>query len=179
LQRRPEKMATPEILDKCPMLIAGPIVSCRDVGFQNLEALRSHSRAILATVDQRIGKEDQYAIGFASVPKNQSIPLIGCNDGLDHLMLVGVEVPNLNKLPIGVVGMELPRSRYAVFTHRGSPVSMLEETIGPAYKWVRDSTYELNGPYDVEHEGAGFLDRGMNPESKSYFWLPITGNEEG
>ena len=172
-------MVTPEILEKGPMLIAGPMISCRDIGFQNLEALRSHSRAILAKVIHRIGNEDQYAIGFASVPKDPSFPLKGCNDGLDHLMLVGIEVPDLGNLPAGVVGMELPRSKYAVFIHRGSPISMLEDTIKPAYKWVRDSIYELNGPYDVEHEGAEFLDRGMNPESKSYFWLPIAEREEG
>ncbi len=171
-------IATPEILDKGPLLIAGPIVSCRGIGFQNLEALRSHARSILSTVVQRIGKEDQYAIGFASVPQNKPLPLIDCNDGLDHFMLVGIEVPNLRNLPTGVVGMELPRSNYAVFTHRGSPVSMLEETIKPGYRWVRESTYELNGPYDVEHENADFLGRGLDPESKSYFWLPIRKKNE-
>lgn len=166
-------MVTPEIQEKGPMLIAGPLVSCRDVGFMHLEALRSHSRDVLSTVAQRVGKEDQYAIGNASVPKDPSLPLRGCDDGLDHFMLVGIQVSNLHDLPPGVVGMDLPRSDYAVFAHVGSPVSMLEETIRPAYQWVRDSGYALNGAYDVEHEGTEFLDRGMNPESRSYFWLPV------
>ena len=168
-------MDTPEIAEKSRLLIAGPIVSCRGVGFQNLEALRKQSKRLLADSGKRIGDFDVYAIGFASVPKVEGSPLLGCNDGLDHLMMVGIEVRDLHDLPHGIVGMELPETRYAVFTHIGSPISMLEDTIKPAYQWLEGSQYQLNGPFDVEHEDKDFLGNGNNPKARSYFWLPIVG----
>ena len=59
-----------------------------------------------------------------------------------------------------------------MFTHFSSPVSMLGDTIKPAYQWLKAPEYRLNGPYDVEHGGEDFLDKGRNPKARSSFWLP-------
>lgn len=165
----------PELITKKSMLIAGPIVSCRGVGFEPLERLRSQAERVMSDVGQRIGAHDRYLVGFSSVPHEGNKPMEHCSDGFEHLALAGVEVRDLHGLPVGVVGMELPSTTYAVFTHKGSPISVLEDTIKPAYQWVRDSRFELNGPYDVEHENEKFLDNGLNPMAQSYFWLPVLG----
>lgn len=163
----------PQIVRRGPILIAGAIISCRGVGFENNEALMRQSQRLLADSDKRIGKEDRYLIGFASVPKTDGTALMSCLDGLDHFMIAGYEVADLHRLPVGIVGMELPETLYAIFTHVGSPISLLEDTIKPALQWVATSNYRLNGPFDVEHEGKDFLDHGRNPDSRSYFWLPV------
>ena len=163
----------PELVSRGSMFIAGPIVSCRGVGFEHLEILRSQSERVLCDVGQRVGLEDRYLVGFSSVPKDADTPMLKCSDGLEHMVIVGLEVQDLHGLPVGVVGIELPATTYAGFTHTGSPVSMLEDTIKPAYQWVEDSPYELNGPFDVEHENEEFLDRGLNRLARSYFWLPV------
>lgn len=94
------------------------------------------------------------------------------------MVVIGVQVEEFRDLRPGVVGIELPETKFAVFTHMGSPVSMLEDTIKPAYEWVRHSRFELNGPFDVEHENDEFLDSGLNPKARSYFWLPIRSSSD-
>ena len=155
------------------ILVAGAIISCREVGFDNNEALMKESKRVLAESKKRISKEDRYLIGFASVPKNAGAILTKCTDGLDLLMIAGYEVEDLHGLAVGIVGMELPKTKYAIFTHVGSPISLLTDTIKPAGQWVEDSEYSLNGAFDIEHEGKDFLDNGRNPQSVSYYWLPI------
>jgi len=173
-----ENMIEPTIITKEAMIIAGPIVSCRGVGFKHLEPCRSEFKTILSASKKRIGKEDKYAVGFTSVPREVHGSRKSATDGLEHLMIVGIQVEDLHGLPIGIVGMELPATKYAVFTHHGSPISMLEKTIKPAYDWIKSSNYQLNGPFDVEHENADFLDDGINLNAKSYFWLPIIENDK-
>jgi hypothetical protein len=167
------RLQDPTLISRGSMLIAGPIVSCRGVGYEHLELLRSQSERVLCDVGQWVGLTDRYSVGFSSVPKDAHTPMLTCTDGLEHMVIVGFEVQDLHGLPVGVVGIALPATTYAVFTHTGSPVSMLEETIRPAYRWVRDSQLELNGAFDVEHENEDFLDKGLNPLARSYFWLPV------
>ena len=51
-------MEGPQIIERGPILIAGAIISCRGVGFENNEALMKESKHVLADSRKRINKED-------------------------------------------------------------------------------------------------------------------------
>jgi len=86
--------------------------------------------------------------------------------------LVSVAVSNLDNPPQGMTGKIIPKSRYAVFTHKG-PTKNLRATYDYIYKtWLPSSGEELLPHDDFELYDRRF--RGVNnPESEIDIYLPI------
>lgn len=70
--------------------------------------------------------------------------------GLFHYM-PAVEVENFNTIPIEAVGKIIPKSKYAVFTHKGNA-----DKLGETYKfihgtWFPNKKYLINEDFDFEY----------------------------
>ncbi len=105
--------------------------------------------------------------------KNQSAPyalgvccpdLPGIAKGADDMFVyvAGLPVKSLQEIPEGMVGCELPASRYAVFTHRG-PVATVQQTIKYIWgTWAPKGEYTRKNSPDFE-----LYDERFDPESES------------
>jgi AraC family transcriptional regulator len=94
---------------------------------------------------------------------------------LDHInefkYLACVQVEDSKNMPQGMTYWEIPKRKYLVFTHIGSPQA-LGETYKAIYsKWIPESGYEVLYAHDFE-----LYDENFNPESeasKMYIYIPI------
>jgi DNA gyrase inhibitor GyrI len=87
-----------------------------------------------------------------------------------------VEVSKFDDLPLGLFGMALPASKYAVFTVKGD-LSNIGKMFRYAYdEWLPKSNYQSAFPFDFEYYDARF--RHDKPESSEIdIYLPIKRRE--
>jgi AraC family transcriptional regulator len=70
--------------------------------------------------------------------------------------LAGMQVSDLNCLPLGAVGVALPAATYAVFTSKGG-LENIPITFQHAYhEWLPSSGYEMAFPFDFEYYDQRF-----------------------
>lgn len=94
------------------------------------------------------------------------------NEETPYYELVSVAVSSLENPPQGMVGKVVPKSRYAVFTHKG-PTKNLRATYDYIYKtWLPNSGEELSLHDDFELYDHRF--KGVNnSESEFDIYIPI------
>ena len=87
--------------------------------------------------------------------------------------LAGVEVANLDDVPVQVVAKIVPARQYAVFPYQGLLPGQVGELFQYAYKeWLPKSGYEQAGPFDLERYDHRFKG-GQNPESVTEICIPV------
>jgi len=76
--------------------------------------------------------------------------------------------------PAGMVRVDLPAARYAVFTHRG-PIADIGRTYDYVYgTWLAQAPYEADGTHDFEYYGPRFDDEDpSSPASEVDIYLPV------
>ena len=86
--------------------------------------------------------------------------------------VAGIQVPNLDSIPAGMVGRKIEASRYAVFTHEGTLDKLLV-----THRWIMNtyfpkSAYQPRKAPDFEYYDAKFKGKD-NLESKLDLYYPI------
>ncbi len=124
--------------------------------------------ALWATFVERAGE----------VPDNDSDSLYGIvrqtpelTDELEYLAVA--KVSRIGALPRGMVGIRLPASKYALFTHRG-PVGGLDRTVDYIYSsWLARSGLRHTYGADIESYGPDY--RPDSDESVVRYAIPVGG----
>lgn len=104
-------------------------------------------------------------------PLEENLEDIDLDDINEFKYLACVEVEDPINPPKGMTYWEIPKRKYLVFTHIGSP-----QTLGETYKsiyskWIPESGYQVLHAHDFE-----LYDEAFNPESedsKMYIYIPI------
>ena len=96
------------------------------------------------------------------------------DDPNKFIYIAGVAVRDLNDVPDGMIGRQLPESEYAVFAHEGGLGPALGATFQEIFNdWLPSSGYQANG---IDFE---FYDERFNPvtnEGTFYIYVPIVPN---
>jgi AraC family transcriptional regulator len=108
---------------------------------------------IKALWDKFLKREDEiknvkgaYSLGVCMMEH----PQIEKHDGDSFIYIAGSPVSSLSEVPPGMVTCEIPASRYAVFTHKGS-LNKLPETMKYIFgTWVEKGGYEKKNAPDFE-----------------------------
>lgn len=124
--------------------------------------LWAHFPQEIASIPNRIIPERYYQVVFW--PDQYDL------DG--SFLMCAVEVTDLNRINLNLVGKHLPPARYLRFIHKG-----LSCKVGLTYKyiyesWLSRSDYRLSLPYNFELYGEKFLGPD-NPESESEIYIPV------
>lgn len=120
---------------------------------------------------------DRFAPSMESVPNRKGTHFLGvCEGNPDNindenfLYMAAVEVDSLDDLPEGMEGKQIPKSSYAVFTHKGS-LAKLGETSNYIWgSWLPKSGYKY-GAIDFELYDDRFNPATMDGELDIY--VPI------
>ena len=89
-----------------------------------------------------------------------------------YYYIAGYEVSELDRIPVGMTGKEIPAANYAVFTYRGE-VSGIHAFFGYIYgEWIPVSGYSMdpNLSLDFEHYREPNMD--MN-DLHLEIWVPV------
>jgi len=82
-----------------------------------------------------------------------------------------VEVTQTNELPVGMVSIEIPQSKYAKFTHKGNVIN-INNTINYIYSsWLLQSNKQHTYAPDIEIYGSEFIPN--SDESVIHYAIPI------
>ncbi len=86
--------------------------------------------------------------------------------------MAGVEVENLDEVPIYLTAKIIPPAKYIRFIHKGC-----SNTVGLTYKyiyetWLPQSDYKLSIPYDFELYGENYKGPDNN-DSESEIYIPV------
>jgi AraC family transcriptional regulator len=131
---------------------------------QLITELWSHFPMEVPMIQNRILPEKYYQIVFW--PDQYDL------DGV--FLMCAVEVTDLNRVNLNLVGKHIPPARYLRFIHKG-----LSCKVGLTYKyiyesWLPKSDYRLSLPYNFEVYGDKFLGP-ENPLSESEIYIPVEG----
>ncbi len=92
-------------------------------------------------------------------------------DKKDFYVFIGIEVKNLNKMPLEMFGKVLPATKYALFTFKGKKMFSGSQYI--YNEWLPTSGYKEAFPFQIQlydEESYKGID---NEESKIECWIPI------
>lgn len=115
-------------------------------------------------------------------PRADEIPIAGnCAFGVCFMLndappgvfeyVAGFKVEAYEHIPEGMVVVDVPENRYAVFAHRG-PLNTLGKTYaGICDDWFPRSGYQPAGGYDMEVYTEEFKD--FSPDSVFYIYEPV------
>ncbi len=93
------------------------------------------------------------------------------NTGLFYYMPAYL-VKDLNDIPMNMCGKSIPGGLHAVFTHKGSIVTISESFKYIYHDWlVNNNEYELASNYDFEFYDNRFM--AMSDESELEIWIPV------
>ncbi len=154
----------PEIVEKPALRIAGlgtdflSILSPNANNFEVIPALWGRYLARAGEI-QRHGRDD-YGI-------------VTCEEGSDGKChyVAGAELTAGASAPVGMVTVDIPAGRYAVFTHRG-PLDRLEHTMRYIHgSWLPRSGFRYREAPEVERYGAKF--NPSSPDSELEIWIPL------
>ncbi len=85
--------------------------------------------------------------------------------------VAGFEVKQYDRVPDGMLVVDVPAARYAVFAHRGS-LETLGETYRQIYEeWFPGSSFKPHGGYDMEVYNEDF--KNFSPDSVFYIYEPV------
>lgn len=85
--------------------------------------------------------------------------------------VAGFKVEQYDKVPDGMVVVDVPENRYAVFAHRGSLAGLKVTYAGICDEWFPRSGYKPTGGYDMEVYTKEFKD--FAPDSVFYIYEPV------
>ncbi len=93
-------------------------------------------------------------------------------DETEFTEIVGAEVTDSENIPEGMLTYTVPKSKYAVFTHKGK-LDSLKNTYDYIYGvWIPASKYEVGTNCDFEFYDSRF--KGIdNPDSEMFIYIPI------
>ncbi len=168
LAEEAETRAVPEPredrLDK--MMVAG-------VEIQNAKSNEEYSKAweqffqVQHKIQNSIGKEF-YGITFYPEDYDPS------QEG-GHIYMVAAQVKNLEDLPEGVVGCEIPARSYIVFEHKG-PMEKVGELYGYIYhSFLPNSDFTAIYSDTIERYDHRFMEDPENPIFE--IWIPVQAKE--
>ena len=115
-------------------------------------------------------------------PRAHEIPITGeCAYGVCLMLpgessgvfeyVAGFKVEAYDRVPDGMVVIDVPENRYAVFAHRGSLETLKDTYAGIVDDWFTRSGYKPTGGYDMEVYTEEF--RGFAPDSVFYIYEPV------
>jgi len=82
-----------------------------------------------------------------------------------------VAVTAIGSMPLGLVALEIPETRYAKFSHRG-PAQNLDRTVSYAYGgWLAQSDYQHAGGADLEFYGPEY--HPTHEDSLIHYAIPV------
>lgn len=86
--------------------------------------------------------------------------------------IAGLEVTSVVEIPEGMINVNIPAGKYAVFTHKGSPINLRQTYEYIWGTWLPNSKFEADLRFDFELYGERF--KGMeDPESEVDIHIPI------
>ncbi len=153
----------PRIVEKPEILLVGVPFFGDPAGgefAQTWERFLEHEKAI----PNRVNSHEFYGLEFYTADMEKS-----------HrwFYLAGVEVSNLDEIPLALVAKRLPASQYAVFTVKGG-LAKLGETFRYAYgAWLPASNYVAAHPYDFEFYEDERFKGGEGEDSELEIYIPI------
>jgi len=100
------------------------------------------------------------------------IDLEGEEDTKNECIFVGVEVEQLEDLPLELVGKMLPPTRYAVFTLKGDAIKS-DWPNAMHSRWLPDAGLEKSHSYIIEHYDEERFKGMDDPESELDIYVPI------
>jgi AraC family transcriptional regulator len=154
----------PKIVDREKELVVGMGGSFPQEPMEQIKALWER---FLPREDEIKNVKGAYSLGVCMMEH----PQIQKKDGDAFVYISGAPVSTADDIPAGMITCEIPASRYAVFTHRGS-LSKLPETLKYIWgTWVETSGYTKKDAPDFE-----LYDERFDPVSdKSEFdiYVPI------
>lgn len=109
------------------------------------------------------------------------IPMTGNAYGICYMLadaeegvfeyVAGFEVKDVSKVPEGMIVVDVPAARYAVFVHKGA-ADTLGETYHQIYEeWFPKSSFKPKGGYDMEVYDEDF--KFFAPDSIMYIYEPV------
>lgn len=115
-------------------------------------------------------------------PRAHEIPITGeCAYGVCLMLpdapegvfeyVAGFKVEQFDKVPDGMVVVDVPENRYAVFAHRGSLTTLKDTYAGICDDWFPRAGYKPTGGYDMEVYTEEFKD--FAPDSVFYIYEPV------
>lgn len=115
-------------------------------------------------------------------PRAQEIPIRGeCAYGVCYMVndaqngefeyVAGFKVEEYEVVPEGMVVVDVPANRYAVFAHRGALNTLRQTYAGICDDWFPRSGYQPTGGYDMEVYTEEFKD--FAPDSVFYIYEPV------
>lgn len=115
-------------------------------------------------------------------PRAHEIPMVGdCAFGVCYMLndappgvfdyIAGFKVEAYDKLPEGMVVVDVPENRYAVFAHRGALNTLGKTYDGIINEWFPRSGLQPTGGYDMEVYTEEFKD--FSPDSVFYIYEPV------
>ena len=87
-------------------------------------------------------------------------------------VFVGVQVSDLEQLPVEFVEKSIPASRYAIFTFQGDEIQEDWE-FGVLRNWMNDSGYQLAFPFNYQLYDHRFKGMDHLSESEIDIYIPI------
>lgn len=94
------------------------------------------------------------------------------DDEKEWFYFAGTEVKDFSKVPVQMCAKVIPKSKYAVFEHKG-PVSGLGKFYEEIYtEWLPESGYQTSGAFDFERYDKRFISP-QSPESVIDIFIPI------
>jgi len=82
------------------------------------------------------------------------------------------EVSEHSKIPKGLENLEIPKGKYAVFTHKGTAKEFSETANFIFNQWIPESEFELDDRPHFEILGKNYKGP-ENPDSQEDIWIPI------
>jgi predicted transcriptional regulator YdeE len=115
-------------------------------------------------------------------PRAHEIPMTGeCAYGVCLMLndapagvfeyVAGFKVEQYDRVPEGMVVIDVPENRYAVFAHRGSLQTLKDTYAAICDDWFLRSGYKPTGGYDMEVYTDEFKD--FAPDSVFYIYEPV------
>jgi AraC family transcriptional regulator len=86
--------------------------------------------------------------------------------------IAGLEVTTVDTMPEGMINVTIPAGKYAVFTHKGSPINLRQTYEYIWGTWLPNSGYEADLRFDFELYGERFKGA-EDPESEVDIHIPI------
>lgn len=155
-----ENLMEPTIISRPAFLVAGTLYQGKNL---NGEIGVMWSEQFLPRLHEvkRIHSDESFGI---------CMMVDGLPDG-EFQYIAGGEIASPADVPEGMVMVEVPAHKYAVFAHRG-PLETLKTTYAAIYQsWLPAAGYKANGSLDFE-----FYTREFNPSSPDsilYIYVPI------
>lgn len=159
---------TPEIFEQKPMTVVGMKTLFHSVDSEKnniAERLPELWQAFVPRMDEIPFRQDSYGYGIIQQTSDDS-------DLLEYLAACAVS--HLDRIPDGMIALELPAATYASFRHQGR-TSTINDTVNYIYSgWLLEAEVNHTWGPDIEFYGDEFNQH--SDDSVVYYSIPVADN---